>query len=137
MRCQASTKSRNVVLYFCASYGTLGKDNPSGCHCHRVKADLVHSVVESYLAEANKKIGLLLDAEKDNNFDPATKIAGEFYRLHEEMYDILSPCMPRLTTISPTRAAVSFSRAASQRPVDSDSPHDQIRPKTWAVLAGL
>lgn len=35
--------------YFCATYGTFGQSNPTGCRCHRVHADLLHDMVDSYL----------------------------------------------------------------------------------------
>jgi len=90
MRCQASTKSRNVVSYFCSTYGTYGRENPTDCRCHRVKADVLHKIVEQYLAEANQRIAGLLKAEQTHNFDAAKQVAKEFYRKHEEIYDLFT-----------------------------------------------
>lgn len=52
MRCSmAKGTQRLEPNYFCATYGKYGRNNPSGCRCHRVKADVIHSIIESYLKE--------------------------------------------------------------------------------------
>jgi hypothetical protein len=45
--------------YFCSEYGTYGRLNPTGCRCHRVKADLIEGIVKSYLEETGQKAGVL------------------------------------------------------------------------------
>lgn len=48
--------------YFCGTYGTYGKVNPTGCRSNRVKADLLESIVEVYIEETGQKAEFLLAA---------------------------------------------------------------------------
>lgn len=45
--------------YFCGTYGTYGKHNPTGCRCHRVRADFIEGIVMDYLEETEKKVAVL------------------------------------------------------------------------------
>jgi hypothetical protein len=45
--------------YFCGTYGTYGKHNPTGCRCHRVRADFIERIVMDYLEETEKKVAVL------------------------------------------------------------------------------
>ena len=49
--------------YFCSTYGTYGKVNPTGCRCHRVRADLIEKIVLDYLEETGKKVAVLQAAQ--------------------------------------------------------------------------
>jgi DNA invertase Pin-like site-specific DNA recombinase len=45
--------------YFCGTYGTYGKHNPTGCRCHRVRAEVIEGIVMEYLEETAKKVAVL------------------------------------------------------------------------------
>lgn len=59
---RGSFGSRLFPSYFCGTYGTYGKNNPTGCHCHRVKHDLVEKIVVDYVKEFAPKVADLLKA---------------------------------------------------------------------------
>jgi DNA invertase Pin-like site-specific DNA recombinase len=66
--------------YFCGTYGTYGKDNPTGCRCHRVKHSLLEAMVEKYLADTQPQVLELVGAveAKDNGlFDMALQAWGK------------------------------------------------------------
>jgi DNA invertase Pin-like site-specific DNA recombinase len=48
--------------YFCGTYGTYGVNNPSGCHCHRVRHEVLERIVAVYLEEAAPQVQQLLAA---------------------------------------------------------------------------
>lgn len=56
MRAWNETKWRS---YFCSTYGLYGKENPTGCRCHRVRAEKVEGIVMEYLAETGRKAAVL------------------------------------------------------------------------------
>lgn len=55
--------------YFCGTYGTYGKDNPTGCRCHRVKHDVIEAVVDKYLEEIGEPLTTLAECEDSALFD--------------------------------------------------------------------
>jgi DNA invertase Pin-like site-specific DNA recombinase len=125
MRCQASTKGRNIVSYFCGTYGTFGKDNPTGCHCHRVKADILHKLVDSYLTEAGERLGLVL-RNGMSRLDPAQTDNREFIDLHLRIVDIFAAMQSQLDGQSAEhggkelpRPSAKTSRQVTIRPLTS------------------
>ena len=58
-RNKAKGTDRLKPNYFCANYGTFGPDNPTGCRCHRVNAEIVHEIVERYLDSVREKVDLM------------------------------------------------------------------------------
>jgi DNA invertase Pin-like site-specific DNA recombinase len=64
MRAWNATGSANPFRsYFCANYGQFGKNNPSGCGSHRIKAELIEGIVDAYLKETQTKISGLIAAQ--------------------------------------------------------------------------
>ena len=57
--------------YFCSTYGKYGPKNPSGCHCHRVKHDVLENIVKAYLQETQPKVVQLLEAADTGNLEAA------------------------------------------------------------------
>ncbi len=57
-------KDTTYPSYFCGTYGTYGKNNPTGCHCHRVKHDTLERIVLDYLEQTAPKIRELLKASQ-------------------------------------------------------------------------
>jgi DNA invertase Pin-like site-specific DNA recombinase len=55
--------------YICGTYGTYGKDNPTGCRCHRVKHSILEALVQQYLEEVAPKIAALVECEDSGLFD--------------------------------------------------------------------
>jgi len=68
--------------YFCSTYGLYGKENPTGCRCHRVKADVIESIVMEYLTETGRKAAVLQASQSS-----AALVAGalEEYRVANEL----------------------------------------------------
>jgi hypothetical protein len=63
MRASAGTsKGRLWASYYCGTYGTFGVNNPTGCHCHRVRHEVIERIVALYLEEAAPQIQQLLAA---------------------------------------------------------------------------
>lgn len=56
--------------YFCGTYGTYGKHNPTGCRCHRVRAELIESIVMEYLEETGKKVAVLQAVQQGGGIPP-------------------------------------------------------------------
>ncbi|HEY3969432.1 MAG TPA: recombinase family protein [Planctomycetaceae bacterium] len=55
--------------YFCGTYNKYGPRNPTGCHCHRVKHDVIEKIVADYLAKQAPKIGKLLKASQGGDVE--------------------------------------------------------------------
>lgn len=64
-------KYRLWPSYFCGTYGTYGKDNPTGCHCHRVRHDYLVNVVTDYVKQTAPKVAQLLEATETGNLELA------------------------------------------------------------------
>ena len=79
--------------YFCATYGKYGPKNPTGCHCHRVRHEVLERIVKAYLAETKPKIAQLLEATATGNLKAARplleSLQGCEKRIHETVLDIL------------------------------------------------
>ena len=52
--------------YFCSSYGTYGKVNPTGCRSNRVKAELIEKIVEDFLDRTGVKASTLLKTSESH-----------------------------------------------------------------------
>lgn len=68
------TAGLTYASYTCGSYGTYGRNNPAGCRCHRVKAELLDSIVEKYIADAAPHLREMQEATESGNsalFDAA------------------------------------------------------------------
>ncbi len=92
----ASTGRSTAYLwpsYFCATYGKYGPRNPTGCHCHRVRHDVLERVVKAYLAETKPKIAQLLEATTTGNLKAARPLLESLQvcekRIHETIADIV------------------------------------------------
>ena len=55
-------KQRTWPSYFCATYGQYGSENPTGCHCHRVKHDKIEGLISDYVAKIKPQVKQLLAA---------------------------------------------------------------------------
>lgn len=55
--------------YFCGTYNRFGSKNPTGCHCHRVKHDVIEAIVVAYLKRTAPKLAKLLSATEGGNMD--------------------------------------------------------------------
>ena len=75
-------KGLTYASYRCSTHGIHGKENPTGCRCHRVKAELVNSIVEEYLDETAPHLREMVEATEGN---PGLFHAA-FDRLAETLY---------------------------------------------------
>ena len=57
--------SQNGRAYYCSTYGTYGKVNPTGCKCHKVKADLIESIVLQYCEDIGGKLAAVHSVQTD------------------------------------------------------------------------
>jgi DNA invertase Pin-like site-specific DNA recombinase len=71
--------------YFCGTYNKYGPRNPTGCHCHRVRHDVIEKIVADYLKKSAPKIGKLLKASQGGDveairplLEPATGTMGAY-----------------------------------------------------------
>ncbi|MCA9071747.1 MAG: recombinase family protein, partial [Planctomycetaceae bacterium] len=55
--------------YYCGTYGTYGKDNPTGCRSNRVKAELLEGIVDRYLCETHQHISKLIQMQSEKEID--------------------------------------------------------------------
>lgn len=56
------TGGRVWPSYFCSTYNTHGKDNPTGCRCHKVRHSVLEAIVLKYLDEVKPDVRRLLDS---------------------------------------------------------------------------
>ncbi|QDV84560.1 recombinase family protein [Stieleria magnilauensis] len=59
--------------YICGNYNTFGKENPTGCRCHRVKHSVLEALVEKYLEEVDPQLVELAEPPENT----VRKFAGE------------------------------------------------------------
>ncbi|MEX0938323.1 MAG: recombinase family protein [Pirellulales bacterium] len=55
--------------YFCATYAQHGRNNPTGCHAHRVSHDVIESIVLRYLDETAPKVADLVRAVETGDLE--------------------------------------------------------------------
>jgi hypothetical protein len=70
-------KQRTWPSYFCGTYGTFGSDNPTGCHCHRVKHDRIEALVTDYIAKTKPQVSQLLSAVRAGDSKLIGKLLGD------------------------------------------------------------
>ncbi|MGQ0633429.1 MAG: recombinase family protein [Planctomycetaceae bacterium] len=66
---QGLSNDRLWPSYFCGTYNKYGPRNPTGCHCHRVRHDVIENVVLDYLRKTAPKLAKLLKASKGGDLD--------------------------------------------------------------------
>ena len=80
--------------YFCGTYGTYGKVNPTDCRCHRVKHSLIESIVEKYLDETGEGLGELASCDSglfDSVYSQWAESITEKNRLWLKMNETAAP----------------------------------------------
>ncbi|MBW3598719.1 MAG: zinc ribbon domain-containing protein, partial [Planctomycetes bacterium] len=60
--------------YYCGSYGTHGRDNPTGCRCHRVRHSVIEELVTGYVKQHAPLVADLLKATQTGNLELAKPI---------------------------------------------------------------
>lgn len=71
--------------YFCGTYGTYGKNNPTGCHCHRIKHDFVESLILDYVRETCPKTAELMEAVETGNVELARPLFDALFRAQADL----------------------------------------------------
>jgi DNA invertase Pin-like site-specific DNA recombinase len=104
----AKSKGQESRSYFCGTYGTYGKENPSGCRCHRVKADLIESIVQQYLDEAAKTVASLIKAVETQNPDTFTPLEAEYRTKHQQIWGLVEAMNDRVSAFSRQRGGERF-----------------------------
>jgi DNA invertase Pin-like site-specific DNA recombinase len=105
--------------YFCGTYGTYGKVNPTGCRSNRMKAEVVEKLVEEYLQETNQKIAELLKATESREWEATSPLKGELGQKYEEL------------------VTVYFRISLTVRNGDSNMPDEQPKPKDFDELVSI
>jgi DNA invertase Pin-like site-specific DNA recombinase/predicted nucleic acid-binding Zn-ribbon protein len=98
-------KDRVRPSYYCATYGTFGAKNPTGCHCHRVAHKLIEEIVTSYIDEYSTSANDLLAAARGCTSEAAwlaimeqiTDASNERFGLWEEAWEFLEKHSAGLT----------------------------------------
>jgi len=79
--------------YYCGTYGAFGKDNPTGCRCHRVRHDRLVEIVLDYVKQTAPKLADLLTATKTGNLELARPLIEQLnlarFGLNEVWFDML------------------------------------------------
>ena len=57
--------------YYCGNYATYGKDNPTGCRCHRVRHATLETIVTNYVEQTAPKVAELLRATEVGDLEAA------------------------------------------------------------------
>lgn len=68
---RGESTERLFPSYFCGTYGTYGRKNKSGCHCHRVKHELLEKIVMDYVKTTSPKVAQLLVATQTGDLEAA------------------------------------------------------------------
>jgi DNA invertase Pin-like site-specific DNA recombinase len=68
---------RTWPSYFCATYGQYGPENPTGCHCHRVKHDKIEGLLSDYVSNVKPQIKQLLSAVRSGDRKLLDAVAAE------------------------------------------------------------
>lgn len=63
--------------YICGTYGTFGKENPTGCRCHRVKHSVLEAIVDKYVEETEPELAKLGDRQENK----LARFVGEEFNL--------------------------------------------------------
>ena len=74
--------------YFCSNYGEYGIENPTHCQSNRIKAELLETIVETYLAETHDKISQLLRAKDKGEYDHLSPLEGELEEKRKELFGL-------------------------------------------------
>ena len=88
MHANASDKGSNVPSYFCATYNRYGNNNPTGCRCHRVRAEVVEQIVQQYVEETHERIGKLMMAASKRDTSLLEPIVGELDANRRELLGV-------------------------------------------------
>lgn len=91
--------------YFCATYGTYGKSNPTNCQCFRTKADVVEKIVEHYLAEADEKVGNILNAQVTKSTALLKPLEGELKETSQKIDDVYEQMHSKVTEFMAERGS--------------------------------
>jgi len=75
-------KYRLWPSYFCATYGSYGKNNPTGCHCHRVNHDFLEKIVMKYVEETSPKTVQLMKAVQSGDLELARPLLEKLVSAH-------------------------------------------------------
>ena len=100
MHASASNKGRNVPSYFCSTYNQYGRNNPTGCRCHRVRAHVIDELVRKYLQESEKKTAGLIFAAINNDKSLVEPIEGELNQGRLEILELFAAIARRIEQAS-------------------------------------
>ena len=88
MHANASDKGSNVPSYFCSTYNRYGNNNPTGCRCHRVRAEVVEKIVQQYVEETHERIAKLMKAADKRDTSLLEPVVGELDASRRELLGI-------------------------------------------------
>jgi DNA invertase Pin-like site-specific DNA recombinase len=71
-------QARLMPSYFCGTYGTYGKANPTGCKVHRVRHDDLERIVDDYLKQTAPRVTQLIHAADTGDLDAAKPLLQAF-----------------------------------------------------------
>ncbi len=85
-------RTQNGGAYFCATYGTYGKSNPTGCRCHAISKRVLEQIIDDYLEHSHGKIADLIRANETQDTSVFANLEGELI----EKYKLLATCWERI-----------------------------------------
>jgi DNA invertase Pin-like site-specific DNA recombinase len=99
MRANSRTAGLDYASFTCGNYGSYGRNNPTGCRCHRVRADVIETLVSQYLEEVAPQVSELLDATDDcalfgGVFDRLLESVAKRNQLHAQMRQVAADWNP-------------------------------------------
>lgn len=80
--------SRLKPNYFCSTYNKYGPKNPKGCHCHRVRHEVLEDLVLRYLKETTPKVAQLIQASDTGDVEGVRSILVNGRFLEKEYADV-------------------------------------------------
>lgn len=109
--------------YFCANYGTYGKNNPTGCRSNRVKAEVLEELIDKYIAESHAQVSKLIAALDEESLEEVGPLHDAWKKTWEEIREIWRRRNRFVNRIEKQMSPEEFlQEEASLLPDDDDGP---------------
>lgn len=89
-------RGKKYPSYYCGSYGNHGIENPTRCHCHRVKHDLIEKLVLAYIEKKSPKVAELLNAVEGGQLDAADPLIKAIADAQDQQREVFCEMLVRV-----------------------------------------
>ncbi len=121
--------------YFCSTYGKFGPQNPTGCHCHRVRHSVLESIVKAYLQETKPKVAQLLEATDTGNLQAARPLLESLLGTWREFYEKGQDIMDFVDEMGDDEEVARLSKEGKTLPEIYGLLYERLRPILEAGIA--